>query len=197
MYQSKVATDGARFFVGGWDNYFRAFGARHGQELWKNKFGRSFYYSPAIGSPTVGDGKVFVSSNDGVLHAMDAASGQVLWEVNGPALGYSGPLFREGKIYNGSLTDTGRVFSFEAANGAKLWETPTGSVIYDSSSAWGNGNIYIGSVNGIFSAIRATDGAMQWQSQLAPGHVLASPATNETHVFIGSMNGNVTAFPLQ
>lgn len=197
MYQSKVATDGARFFVGGWDNYFRAFGARHGQELWKNKFGRSFYYSPAIGSPTVGDGKVFVSSNDGVLHAMDAASGQLAWEVNGPSLGYSGPLFQEGKIYNGSLTDTGRVFSFDATNGAKLWETPTGSVIYDSSCAWGNGNVYIGSVNGIFSAIKATDGTMQWQSQLAPGHVLASPVTNETHVFIGSMNGDVTAFPLQ
>lgn len=197
MYQSKAATDGTRFFVGGWDNYFRAFDVLSGQELWKNKFGRSFYYSPAIGSPTVGDGKVFVTSNDGVLHAMDTITGKVLWEVNGPSLGYSGPLFADGKIYNGSLTDNGRVFCFDTANGNKLWETPTGSVIYDSSCAMGGGNVYIGCVNGIFSAVRAGDGALQWQTQLAPGHVLASPITNETHVFIGSMNGDVSAFPLQ
>jgi outer membrane protein assembly factor BamB len=28
MYQSKVATDGERFFVGGWDNRFRCIDAR-------------------------------------------------------------------------------------------------------------------------------------------------------------------------
>jgi outer membrane protein assembly factor BamB len=196
MYQSKAATDGALFFVGGWDNYFRALDVQTGREVWKNKFGKSFYYSPAIGSPAVGEGKVFVTSNDGFLHAMDAKTGKVLWEVNGPSLGYSGPLYRDGRIYNGSLTGNGRVFCFHAANGEKLWEAPTGSVIYDSSSAWGGGNIHIGSVNGVFSALRAEDGAQQWQTRLAPGHLLASPTADEQRVYIGSMNGDVTAFPL-
>jgi outer membrane protein assembly factor BamB len=194
MYQSKAATDGALFFVGGWDNYFRALDVQSGREVWKNKFGKSFYYSPAIGSPAVGDGKVFVTSNDGYLHAMDAAMGKILWEVNGPSLGYSGPLYREDRLYNGSLTETGRVCCFNASTGEKIWEVPTGSVIYDSSSAWGNGNIYIGSVNGVLSSIRS-DGKLQWQSRLAPGHLLASPATDENRVYIGSMNGDVSAFP--
>jgi outer membrane protein assembly factor BamB len=196
MVQSQAATDGTRFFVGGWDNYFRAIEATTGRELWKNKFGRAFYFSPAIGSPTVREGRVFVSSNDGVLHAMNAETGQLLWEVNGLALGYSGPLLRDGKIYNGSLTDTGRVFCFNAETGAKIWETPTGSVIYDSSCAFGGGNVFISCVNGIFSALNAQTGAVAWQYQLAPGHVLASPATDEARVYIGSMNGDVTAFAL-
>lgn len=196
MYQSKAATDGMRFFVGGWDNFFRALDAKTGQELWNNKFGRAFYFAPAIASPAVGEGQVFVSSNDGTLHAMDAASGKVLWEVDGPAMGYSSPLFRDGRIYNGSLTGTGLVFCFNAATGAKIWEAPTGSVIYDSSCAWGTNKVYVGSVNGIFSAIGTEAGAMQWQYQLAPGHVLASPATDENRVYIASMNGDVTAFSL-
>lgn len=207
MYQSQAVTDGERFFVGGWDNYFRALDVKTGHELWQQKFGRAFYFAPAIGSPTVGEGKVYVTSNDGYLHAMDAISGKLLWEV-GPllygdlqqpasaALGYSGPLYHDGRIYNASLTDKGYVFCFDAATGHKLWDTPTGSVIYDSSCAFGAGNIYVGSVNGTFSAIRAEDGVMQWQYRLGPGHVLDSPATDASRVYIGSMSGKVTALPL-
>lgn len=208
MYQSQAATDGERFFVGGWDNYFRAVDVKTGRELWKNKFGRAFYFAPAIGAPIVGEGKVFVTSNDGYLHAMDAVSGKVLWEVGlllygnlqqpaSAALGYSGPLYHAGRIYNASLTDKGYVFCFDATTGQKLWDTPTGAVIYDSSCAFAAGNIYVGSVNGTFSAIRAGDGAMQWQYRLGPGHVLDSPATDEGRVYIGSMSGKVTALPLR
>jgi outer membrane protein assembly factor BamB len=200
MYQSGATTDGTRFFVGGWDNYFRAIDVTSGRELWKQKFGRAFYFAPAIGSPTVGDGRVYVTSNDGVLHVMDATSGKVLWEVPGPSLGYSGPLLRDGKIYNASLTGEGRVFSFDAKSGNKLWETPTGGVIYDSSCAWGQtqngGAVYVGSVNGTFSSLRASDGKLLWQYRLAPGHLLASPATDEKRVFIASQNGSVVALPL-
>lgn len=196
MYQSQAATDGERFFVGGWDNFFHGLDVKTGRKVWSNKFGKSFYFAPAIGSPTVGDGKVFVTSNDGQLHAMDAATGKLLWEVLGPSLGYSGPLFHQGRIYNASLTDMGRVFCFDANTGAKLWETPTGAVIYDSSCAWGGGNIYVGSVNGVFSALDASGGALRWQYRLGPGHVLASPATDDARVYIGSLSGQVTALPL-
>ena len=37
-----------------------------------------------------------------------------------------------------------------------LWTTETGSVIYDSSFCYGNGNVFIGCVNGTLSAIRAS-----------------------------------------
>ncbi len=230
MFQSQAATDGARFFVGGWDNYFRALDVATGREIWTQKFGKSFYYSPAIGSPTTAQHRVYVSSNDGILHAMNAATGQIEWEVPGPALGYSGPLWHDdsssdsssdrngessgnpsgARIFNASLTDTGRVFAFDAGTGQKIWETATGSVIYDSSCAWGNaagdgtasdkaagGAIYVGSVSGVFSALGARDGKILWQYQLAPGHLLASPATDEKRVYIASQNGLVVALPLR
>ncbi len=200
MYQSAATTDGTRFFVGGWDNFFRAIDVASGKEIWKRKFGRAFYFAPAIGSPTVGNGQVFVTSNDGFLHAMNAATGELVWEVEGPSVGYSGPLFRDGKIYNASLTDTGRVIRFDEKIGAREWDTPTGSVIYDSSCAWGQtpdgGAIYVGSVDGTFSSLATRDGKILWQYRLAPGHLLASPATDERRVFIASQNGNVVALPL-
>ena len=201
MFQSQAASDGARFYVGGWDNYFRALDVESGREIWKRKFGKSFYFAPAIGSPTMGYRQVFVTSNDGFLHAMDAATGTLQWENPGPSLGYSGPLWQGGRIYNASLTGSGIVHSFVAKSGEKIWQSPTGSVIYDSSCAWGEtqngGAVYVGSVNGVFSAIRARDGALVWQYQLAPGHLLASPATDAKRVYIASQNGFVVALLLE
>ncbi len=202
MTQSKVATDGKLFFVGTWDNSFRAINAASGEVAWEHKFGRgrsggySFYFAPAIGSPTVGGGKVYISSNDGHLHAVDIASGKIAWETpQSHQLGYCGPLYRDGRVYQASLGGT--VYCFDANDGKKLWKTGTGGAIYDSSPAFAGGNIYIGRVDGTFNAIRAEDGKMMWQYRLGPGHLLASPATDETKVYISSMSGKVTALPLK
>jgi outer membrane protein assembly factor BamB len=201
MTQSKVATDGKLFFVGTWDNSFRAIDARSGEVAWEHKFGRgrsggySFYFAPAIGSPTVGGGNVFISSNDGHLHAVDIASGKIAWETQqSRQLGYCGPLYRDGRIYQASLG--GNVYCFDAGTGKELWKTATGGAIYDSSPAFAGGNVYIGRVDGTFNALRAADGKMQWQYCLGPGHLLASPATDAARVYISSMSGKVTALPL-
>jgi outer membrane protein assembly factor BamB len=69
-------------------------------------------------------------------------------------------------------------------------------VIYDSSFAWGGGNVFIGCVNGILSAIDAATGKINWQYRLGEGHLLDSPATDEKCVYISSMSGKVTALPL-
>jgi len=201
LFQSKAATDGARFYVGGWDNFLRALDVKTGKEVWKNKFGTSFYFAPAIASPAVGGGRVYVSSNDGLLHAMEAQTGKVVWETPALKLGYSSPLFANDRIYNASLTGdaatgAGVVYCFDAATGKTLWSEPTGSVIYDSSCALGGGNVYVGAVDGTFSALTTADGFIAWQVRLAPGHVFSSPATDAARVYIGSMNGTVSAFPL-
>ncbi|MBC8139611.1 MAG: PQQ-binding-like beta-propeller repeat protein, partial [Fibrella sp.] len=189
LYQSAAITDGTRFYLGGWDNQFRCFDAQTGTPVWANKFGRSFYYSPAIGSPTLGDGKVYVTSNDGLLHAMDAETGKILWETRPASLGYSGPLLENGTIYNASLTGLGFVYAFDAATGKQKWVSPTGSVIYDSSCAAANGTVFVGSVSGVFSALRQSDGGLLWQYQLGPGHLLASPVTDDARVYIANMDG--------
>lgn len=196
LYQSQAATDGERFFLGGWDQAFRCVEAATGRELWNRTFGRSFYYSPAIGSPRVlPDGRVAVTSNDGLLHVIEVATGKISWESDPLKLGYSGPLFYDGRVYNASLSDLGGVFAFDAAQGKRLWETATGSVIYDSSLAESNGNLFVGSVNGVFSALRADDGALLWRYRLGPAHLLCSPATDEKRVYIANLEGKVFAFP--
>lgn len=203
MFQSKTATDGERFFVGGWDNYFRCIDAETGKENWAIKLGREqklapnfSAFAPAIASPAVGDGLVYVSTNDGILHALRISDGSEAWNVDWKKMGYSSPLFHQGKVYC-ALSDQGRVFCVDAATGKMDWEAGTGSVIYDSSFCEGNGMVLIGCVNGVVTALAQPSGVIQWQYKLAPGHLLGSPVADDGHVFVGSMNGNVTALPLR
>ncbi|MDQ3440291.1 MAG: PQQ-binding-like beta-propeller repeat protein, partial [Planctomycetota bacterium] len=125
MVQSKCATDGELVFIGDWVNTLRAIDTVKGEQLWEVKMGRTAKgiiatpYSPAISSPTVGDGKVYVTTNDGVIHALDAKTGHMAWEwweKDKNKLGYSGPLFHDGKIYV-AIGDEGRTFCIEATKG--------------------------------------------------------------------------------
>jgi outer membrane protein assembly factor BamB len=202
MYQSNTATDGQRFFVGGWDNTFRAIDAATGKIAWEKRIGYdkngriSFYYSPAISSPAVGDGKVFVTTNDGVLHAFDAATGNVAWEFDGKKVGYSSPCYHDGKVYC-AIGDQGHVFCWNATDGKKLWQSQVLGVIYDSSFTFAAGRVFIGTVEGTFNAIEADTGKVIWSYRLGPGHVFASPAADEQRVYIASLGGRVTALPVK
>jgi outer membrane protein assembly factor BamB len=203
MVQSKCATDGERVFIGDWNNTLRAIDPAKGEELWAVKMGRTAKgviatpYSPAISSPTVGDGKVYVTTNDGVIHALDVRTGHMVWEwweKDKNKLGYSGPLFQDGKIYV-AIGDEGRTFCLDAKKGELLWQCDTGSVIYDSSFAFAGGNVFVGNVSGQFNAINAKSGKIVWKYRLAPGHLLASPATDDRNVYIATMSGQIVALP--
>jgi outer membrane protein assembly factor BamB len=208
MFQSKTATDGEHFFVGGWDNHFRCIDAASGKENWAIELGRKQNYTnfsafaPAIVAPAVGNGKVFISTNDGILHGLNIKDGGEAWRVDWKKMGYSSPLFHDGKVYCG-LSDEGKVFCVDANTGEMKWTAETGSVIYDSSFCFGGGtgekqtggNVFIACVNGTLSALNADTGKIDWQYRLGPGHLLGSPAADEQKVYMGSMSGKVIALP--
>jgi hypothetical protein len=202
MFQSKTATDGERFFVGGWDNYFRCIEAKSGDELWaiplgrKQRFDNFSAFAPAITAPAVGNDKVFVSTNDGILHALNIKDGSEAWHVDWKKMGYSSPLFHEGRVYC-ALSDEGKVFCVDANTGEFKWTTETGAVIYDSSFCFGGGSVFIGNVNGTLNAINAADGKLAWQYRMGPGHLLGSPAADAERVYMGSMSGKVIAMPIR
>lgn len=209
LYQSKTATDGERFFVGGWDNYFRCIDAETGSEIWKKFLGKEqrmlpnfSAFAPAITSPTVSNehGLVFISTNDGILHALDTKTGEEKWRIDRKKMGYSSPLYHDdgnGGVVYGCLSEESKVFAADAATGAIKWEHETGHVVYDSSFCWANGLAVIGCVDGTVIAYNAATGEKAWEYKLDHGHLLASPAADDKFVYIASMLGRVTAIPIQ
>ena len=72
-------------------------------------------------------------------------------------------------------------------------------MIYDGGFCYGGnasgGNVFIGCVDGVFSALNANSGEIIWQYSLGPGHLLATAAADDNHVYIGSMSGKVVSLP--
>ena len=198
MFQSKAATDGEHFFVGGWDNHFRCIDATTGKLVWDLKLGRPqslpgfSAYAPSITNPCVGGAKVFVSTNDGIFHAINISDGSEAWKVDRKNMGYSSPCFHNGKVYF-ALSDKGDTCCADANTGDIAWKCNVGSVIYDGGFCYSNGKVFVGCVNGVFNAIDAASGQIAWKYSLGPGHLLATGAADEGHVYIGSMNGKVVS----
>lgn len=87
-----------------------------------------------------------------------------------------GAAFLDGKLFRG--TQDGRVFTYDAANGKKLWETKIlhdrGESVPAAPIAW-NGLVFIGNaggdvkgVKGRMYALDATSGNIVWQAYLVP-----------------------------
>jgi outer membrane protein assembly factor BamB len=207
FFQSRAATAEGVFVLGGWDNTLYAIKARDGSIVWKQPMGRtdggrgrlSFYYSPAIASPTIANGRVYVCTNDGLLHCLALHDGSEQWAVRAPAgqdtLGYSSPMVANGRVFVGGLGENkrGNCYAFDAETGKLIWNTRTGADNYDSSPALVGPWIAIGSVAGRVTWLDPSDGRIVAAYSLRPGYSFSTPTGTASQTFMASMNGRLTA----
>ncbi len=198
--QSMAATDGERFFFGAWDSHLYALDVLTGQLVWRAGCcaGRSFAYSPAIGSPCADGGRVYIVANGNRLYSFDCQTGAPIWEVTSPGdkYGHSSPVAVNGRVYVGGLGDKGQLRCVDAATGKELWCANTGEVIYDSSPAVADGCVSIGSVSGLLSVADAAGGRIVGQYRMPVGHFLSSPAAQNGWVYAGTYSNKVVGFRL-
>lgn len=198
--QSQGASDGERVYFGAWDSHLYALNLLDGGLVFRAGCcdDRSFAYSPAIGGPTLGDGRVYVPANGNVMYGFDAKTGEPRWQTKSPGdkFGYSAPSFFDGKVIAGNLGDKGEVRCVDAKSGQILWTAETGSVIYDSSPKVFGRWAAVGSVSGLLSLIYVPDGRVMRQNHLPVGHFLSSPEIDADHVYAATYNDRLIALTL-
>ncbi|HET7611914.1 MAG TPA: PQQ-binding-like beta-propeller repeat protein [Rhodanobacteraceae bacterium] len=92
------------------------------------------------------DGKLFRGSNDGRLYALDAGTGEELWNVpvGDPEIGETfpaAPVAWNGRVYIGNAGGdnfgvTGRIMAFDANNGGRLWSADLVPTSGPASQTW-------------------------------------------------------------
>ncbi|GAG12236.1 unnamed protein product, partial [marine sediment metagenome] len=87
------------------------------------KVSRLWGFEPEVAceptAPVAAGGLVFVGGSDGIVRALDAATGKLKWTAyTGGAVGYP-PTIADGRAYVGS--GDGWAYCFEAASGRLLW----------------------------------------------------------------------------
>jgi outer membrane protein assembly factor BamB len=194
--QSPAVTDGESFYIGAWDRHVYALDVRTGAEAWRYlATPNTFYYSAAIAAPALAHGRLYVPSNDGVLHCIDAATGTAVWtqRSSGDKFGYSSPTIVGDRIYIGCLGDKGEVRCVSADDGAELWVCATGATIYESSPAVVDDYVAIGSVNGTLWLIDAATGRVADQHRFPAGHFISTPAAGPGRVYAATFAEVVVA----
>jgi quinohemoprotein ethanol dehydrogenase len=143
----------------------------------------------SITAPLAVDGVLYLAAGHGIVHAVDAKSGRLLWrydaraqEVAGEKLrmgwGIRGLAFWKGRVYAG--TTDGRLLALNAKDGTLAWSVLTvdpkdGAVITGAPRAF-NGKILIGfggedfgPVRGYVTAYDAQTGKQAWRFYFVPG----------------------------
>ncbi len=208
FFQSRATASQGVFYLGGWDNTVYAIAASDGAIRWKSRIGRShsgkgalsFYYSPAIASPIVGEGLIYICTNDGTLHALKAANGEDEWTARAPAgrdsLGYSSPTLADGVIYVGGLGKNGDCYAFNASNGSLIWQCQTSSENYDCGPTITDNHSIIGSVEGMVTWINRKTGKIDFQYHLEPGFMFTNSASLGKTTYFTGMNNRVQAITI-
>jgi len=155
-----------------------------------------------LASPAVVGGILYVPTNDGKLHALDAANGLERWTATiGPAqflnqvdnwdVFHSSAVVVDGMLYIGSVD--GRIYALSAAEGKELWHFQTQHVVR-ATPAVADGRVYCGSFDGKVYALDAKTGNKIWEvstkTKGIPWHaVQGSCATAGGLVYVGSRSG--------
>lgn len=142
--------------------------------------------------PVVANGKVYIGTLGGYVHAIDAETGEDAWAwaTHSPVL--HSCAVADGRVFCG--TADGNVWALDAEHGTKRWTVQTGAAVWNAPCPF-DGVVYVGSRDGKLYAIDEKDGAVRWTASTG-GPLLGSPAIDvkNKRVVVGSEDMHVYAF---
>jgi outer membrane protein assembly factor BamB len=195
-YGGGVAFANGTLYVSSGFRFVTALDASNGAVKW-----RTAMNSPVHGAPNVADGKVFVVDVEDQLYALDANSGEVIWNYQG--------LEESARILAASTSAvsadvvvapfaSGELVALRTTNGTMLWndtlsftsrinalseirDIPGRPVIY-------RGDVFAGSHSGVVVAVTLRDGQRRWE---LPITTITTPLPAGDVVYITGHDGRV------
>nr|WP_070958956.1 PQQ-binding-like beta-propeller repeat protein [Hyphomonas sp. Mor2] len=186
---SGLGLDGNTLVIASAFGFVAALDATTGAELWRTQT-----EAPMTGSPTIKDGRVFVSSNNNEVLALDLVTGTVLWSDQAIAetarvLGSPSPAAVEDIVV--APYSSGEVIAYLASNGRRLWSEALASVgqftpissINDIGARpiLGGGLVFAATQSGVLAAIDGRTGNRVWQQPIG---TIQAPALAGEYLFV-------------
>jgi outer membrane protein assembly factor BamB len=188
---SSFAVRGDRLYTQeqrGGDEVVACYHLTTGKPVWKHGDAARFYESNAgagpRGTPTLSDGRVYTFGATGILNALDAGNGAVVWSRNAasdtktkvPGWGFASSPLVVGDVV--VVATAGTLAAYDLATGEPRWFGPQGGSGYSSPhrvTIDGVTQIVLLSGTGAISVAPA-DGKLLWQHPLPPGPRIVQPA---------------------
>jgi len=189
-----------------------------GKELWEADLSdihdeRSFWDNrhPALlsGGPVAAFNKIFIGSEDGKIYALDAKSGELIWQGNIKGEIISAPAVDSGIVVVNSTS--GIMKAFNADNGEELWKieqsVPALTLRGISPPVIASGGVLIGTSKGGVTVYLLDKGQQGWTTEIGEPtgstelerviDVDSSPVVFGDKVYAVSSLGNLAAIELK
>lgn len=187
----------------GTDEVVACYSLSTGQPVWRHRDPARFYESNAgagpRGTPTLNNNRVYTLGATGILNALDAATGNVIWSRNAaadtkakrPGWGFSSsPLVVDDVVI---VATAGTLAAYDVTSGAPRWYGPNGGDGYSSPHlVVRNGVTQVVLQNGPGAiGVAPADGKVLWEYSLPSGSRIIQPAvTAEGDLVLSVGDGN-------
>jgi outer membrane protein assembly factor BamB len=188
---SSFAVHGDRFYTQeqrGDDEVVASYSLRNGEPIWQHRDAARFWETAGgagpRGTPALSNGRVYTFGATGILNALDAENGAVVWSRNAatdtgapdPGWGFtSSPLVVNGIVI---VAASGRLAGYDAATGERRWLGPEGGAGYSSP--------HLFTIDGVpqvlllrgarTTSVSPADGTMLWEHRWVPNASIVQPA---------------------
>lgn len=201
---SSFAVHGDLFYTQeqrGEDEVVTCYDATTGEPVWRHEDAARFWEANAgagpRATPTLSRGRVYTLGATGLVNALDAANGAVVWSRDAaadtgaklPGWGFSGsPLVIDDLVV---VAVSGAVIAYDLATGDRRWTGPAGGEGYSSPHLATIGGVtQIVQVSGDGAiGIAPADGALLWE-HLWPGYPIVQPALTADGDILISVNAS-------
>jgi outer membrane protein assembly factor BamB len=198
IYASPLVVDDV-VYIGSLDFHLYALQANNLSLLWKTNLSGEIWSSAAWGN----NGKIYVGSRSGSVFALDAASGEIVWQHETGGFVDATPALYDNKVFVGS--HDGTFYGLDAETGEVTWQYDTGQVIYSSAAVGvqfpeskitateealsmetveGTAEaVYISNFDGDVFSFNLDDGSVLWQTNIG-GPAYSSPVYVEGLLYV-------------
>jgi outer membrane protein assembly factor BamB len=143
-------------------------------------------------TPAVVGTVIYITTQDGIVAALDTASGDTLWSYDVGSPSDSAPAVSGQAVYLGARDH--RILALDRETGLLLWEHNLGNIVLASPTV-ADGTVYVGSSNSLLEALDAATGEPRWSTR-TNGWVVSHVATDGEVVAATSLGERfITADP--
>ena len=186
------------------DEVVSAYRVTTGEPVWRHRDGVRFWESNGgagpRGTPTLSDDRVYTFGATGILNALDAANGSVIWSrdvasdtsTKVPGWGFASSPLVVGDVV--IVAAAGKLAGYDVATGAPRWVGPAGG--------WGYSSPHRVTIDGVTqvvllngggaTSIAPADGKVLWEYRWSGGNIVQPALTADGDVLIGTLDENAS-----